>query len=481
MTCSRTIPPAGSRFHSAVENWTKFCLCQRFATFLAPGTDSRPRGVRNLRENGHKDHGNPGILLVCGNIPCARRIIIPRFQTPFGNAIRETQGKELPSLCRSAANRYRFNDASSRNDIVKQRMVLACSLILAIAMMALATARLTSGLAQGRKDAFEGPNRRADATTKRQLQGTASCAASVCHGGNELGQPRSEFTTWNALDPHVRAYQSLLSESGQEIAKHLNLKTAHEEPLCLKCHVDPGYENARPNFRKEDGVGCESCHGAALAWLTPHYRRNTPWEEKQTLGMTETKDLAVRVEVCARCHVGTPDCAVDHDLIAAGHPALRFEFATYFANLPPHWNVEKDKKTKRGQQANVIDFELCAWAIGQLITSANALELLSHRADPNSQKPWPEFAELDCFACHHDLQAKTWRQQAEHIGKRRPGTLTWNPWYRALLPDALALLKAPEPQKALHAPRGHARCPFKASERACGGPSQDRGEAGPTR
>ncbi len=46
---------------------------------------------------------------------------------------------------------------------------------------------------------------------------------------------------------------------------------------------------------------------------------------------------------------------VDHDLIAAGHPALRFEFATYFANLPPHWDVARDKKANSSDDC--ADFE----------------------------------------------------------------------------------------------------------------------------
>jgi ParB-like chromosome segregation protein Spo0J len=40
---------------------------------------------------------------------------------------------------------------------------------------------------------------------------------------------------------------------------------------------------------------------------------------------------------------------------------------------------------------------------------------------------WPEYAELDCFACHHDLTAPkdSWRQMEGYPG-RRPGTPPWN-------------------------------------------------------
>jgi hypothetical protein len=274
---------------------------------------------------------------------------------------------------------------------------------------------------------------------RRELVGTTSCATSVCHGGAELGSRGSEATAWQAFDPHARAFDTLLSATSRRIAAHLKLKgPAHEEPSCLKCHVDPGYTTARPNFRREAGVSCESCHGPAQDWLAPHYRAAWKTADKQAHGMTDTMSLPGRAAVCVGCHVGAADREVNHDLIAAGHPALRFEFATYFANLPPHWDVSR---TKAGA--------LEVWAVGQMVTSAGALDLLAHRADPASARPWPEFAELDCFACHHDLNSKSWRTSEAHLGKRRPGSLTINAWHHAMIPDVLSLAKSPRAQEAL--------------------------------
>jgi hypothetical protein len=48
---------------------------------------------------------------------------------------------------------------------------------------------------------------------------------------------------------------------------------------------------------------------------------------------------------------------------------------------------------------------------------------------------WPEFAEQDCFACHHDLQSPSLRQAQ---GGR--GVPEANRWHTAMLPAALAAL-----------------------------------------
>jgi hypothetical protein len=116
---------------------------------------------------------------------------------------------------------------------------------------------------------------------------------------------------------------------------------------------------------------------------------------------------------------------VDHDLISAGHPRLQFEFGTYRANMPAHWRQRKQAETD-------------VWAAGQRATAEAALALLAYRAKTG---PWPEFAEYDCFACHHSLTQPTWRQTGEP--RRPPGMIPWGSWYFAMIPQGgdLAVLK----------------------------------------
>jgi hypothetical protein len=203
---------------------------------------------------------------------------------------------------------------------------------------------------------------------------------------------------------------------------------AHEDARCLACHATAGTGPTAlaAEVVRGDGVGCESCHGAAERWLGPHTQgwwANLPEAEKRSgYGMRPTRALEARAAVCVDCHVGGPSRDVNHDLIAAGHPRLNFEFAAYLANMPPHW-VED----------TTGNFPARAWAIGQAATARAAADLLARRAGAAATgagaggAPWPEFSEHDCFACHHDLADESWRQARAAAGAA-PGTPAWGTW-----------------------------------------------------
>lgn len=268
-----------------------------------------------------------------------------------------------------------------------------------------------------------------------QWRGVGSCTSSNCHGGDTRdGLRGSEYAVWARLDPHARAFQVLSNERSQRIVRNLadgDERRAPQRPLCLACHADPAPANHRaPDFTLEDGVGCESCHGPAQKWLSNHYldswKTLTP-AEKEALGMHPTKQLETRLQQCVGCHVGSEQADVNHDLIAAGHPRLRFEAGSYLARMPHHWDAREDK-------ARYPDFEARAWALGQVESARRALDLLAARAAGAAagHKPWPEFAEYDCFACHHELTVEpTHTPREDH----KLGSLVWGNWYYTLLPD----------------------------------------------
>jgi hypothetical protein len=162
--------------------------------------------------------------------------------------------------------------------------------------------------------------------------------------------------------------------------------------------------------------------------------------------MNDLSDLSIRARICAGCHVGSPPITdedgkgmpardVNHDLIAAGHPRLAFELSSYQANMPPHWRPSGERRGVGPPVAKEVA-EDRIWSIGQLESARAALELLAHRA-AHRDRPWPEFAEYDCFACHHNLNEPSWRQAFRPVG-RRPGSLPWGSWYLGLTGPLLA-------------------------------------------
>jgi hypothetical protein len=241
----------------------------------------------------------------------------------------------------------------------------------------------------------------------------------------------NELTVWLERDPHAQAYRVLSNDLSTNMAERLRLgQPANRSELCLSCH-SPGDAAAATSSEPllADGVGCESCHGSARNWLTQHMLSN--WktksrEVKRELGMLDTKNLYHRTKACAACHVGisvavdSPGGDVNHDLIAAGHPALKFEFTAYLAKMPRHWT---EKSPGEG-------FDARAWAVGQAASASTAMRLLSSRALDREQ-PWPEFAEYDCYSCHHQLYGSG-TTRGEERNDATPGLPVWGTWYLSM-------------------------------------------------
>ena len=259
------------------------------------------------------------------------------------------------------------------------------------------------------------------------------------------GTKGSEYSTWINRDPHVRAYAVLSDSRSRQIERSLHpseasAPRAERDALCLDCHSPrPDQMSSCSTSPRTEGVGCENCHGPAGEWLTRHYRADRPTSDraKERFGMRPTKNLGVRSQVCADCHVGSPERFVTHDLIAAGHPALRYEFSLYLSVYPKHWSETADK-------ARIPDLEARAWRIGQLTSAKASLDILSHRAasveapSTAARPPWPEFAEYDCLSCHHSLKQKAERPFHGPAEQRRTlDSPDWATWYTSLLTRGL--------------------------------------------
>ena len=260
--------------------------------------------------------------------------------------------------------------------------------------------------------------------------GVSRCASTNCHGGPGPAVSRSEYSIWFESDPHAQAGAVLFNEKSIQIARNLKLPAAHQAKECLACHAPAAQHatGAAATLLVNDGVSCETCHGPASKWLAAHVRfdwETRPKAEQTDLyGFTQTDDVLARARMCADCHVGGPGRDVNHDLLAAGHPPLRFEFAAYHANMPTHWE----------RRARTTENEARLWLVGQFASAEAATGLLAARAREQDVKPWPEFSEYQCFACHHELQAPSWRQK-QGFASRRAGSYPWGTWNFTLLPE----------------------------------------------
>jgi hypothetical protein len=267
--------------------------------------------------------------------------------------------------------------------------------------------------------------------------GPGSCSATACHGGirpSATGRIlQNEYSTWVLQDKHAQAYKALETPEAQRMAKIMGLESATSAPRCLACHaLSVRAEKRGREFDVSEGVTCENCHGPASGWLGQHTLKNWQHSQSVSLGMRDLPNLQTRTEQCLTCHMGTADKNVDHELIAAGHPDLVFELDSYSAVMPAHWKKPDDPT-----------IGIRTWGVGQAVKLRESLNRLSRRA----QGPvWPEFAEMECFACHHDLTKSdaSWRQ-ARGYENRRPGNPPWNAAHYAVL---RVVLKSVDPQLA---------------------------------
>jgi hypothetical protein len=222
---------------------------------------------------------------------------------------------------------------------------------------------------------------------------------------------------------------------------------------CISCHgVVVGNNKVDDSFSLAEGVSCVVCHGPHAEWVGPHglvlerkkWRGLSRQVKEEKYGMTDLWDPLKRAALCASCHVGNAaeGKVVTHAMYAAGHPPLPgFEAATFSDAMPRHWQYlrEKDPAVQKilerdPERGQLEQTELVVYS--SLASLRASLQLLATQAEAdNAGSAWPELAQFDCYACHHDLKAKSWRQQRGYGG--RPGRPPMRAWPTALTPLAL--------------------------------------------
>lgn len=118
---------------------------------------------------------------------------------------------------------------------------------------------------------------------------------SMCHKSEAKGD---QYGKWLS-SKHAKAYETLCTPQAKETAEKAGVAGNPEQaPECLRCHVtafgvDAGLLDE--GFVKEDGVQCESCHGAGGDYKGLSVMKDR--EQAIAAGMVIPSE-----ETCVKCH-----------------------------------------------------------------------------------------------------------------------------------------------------------------------------------
>ncbi len=137
------------------------------------------------------------------------------------------------------------------------------------------------------------------ADNKHQYVGAQVCG--MCHKTDKSGQ---QFQKWQA-SKHSQAMKVLETADADKIAADHGVKgKAADTPQCLECHQTAYGAEASllgPKFSKEDGVQCESCHGAGNDYKTMSTMKDHQKALAAGLAALSTDDGSAE-KLCETCH-----------------------------------------------------------------------------------------------------------------------------------------------------------------------------------
>jgi hypothetical protein len=122
--------------------------------------------------------------------------------------------------------------------------------------------------------------------------GVKTCG--ICHKKDETG---NQLAKWQA-SPHAKAFEVLGTPEAKEAGKKLGVDNPQTSGKCLKCH-STAYNFtetvATEKIKPEDGVTCESCHGAGKNFMKKSVMENREQAIAAGLIYPATKQ-------CTLCH-----------------------------------------------------------------------------------------------------------------------------------------------------------------------------------
>ena len=107
-------------------------------------------------------------------------------------------------------------------------------------------------------------------------------------------------------------------------------------PFVIRRFQSVAPSRLQPGAHPDEGVSCETCHGAASGWLRGHTRTDWSYNTRVAAGMRDLRNLYMRANACVACHQNLAP-----ELLQAGHPDLFFELDGQSVAEPKHWHDEE--------------------------------------------------------------------------------------------------------------------------------------------
>lgn len=125
-----------------------------------------------------------------------------------------------------------------------------------------------------------------------QFVGAKKC--SLCHKKPEEG---NQYGIW--MDSkHAKAYEVLGTQAAKDAAAKLGIADPQTSGKCLKCHSTAywfGETKVSEDIAVEEGVSCESCHGAGKDYM----KKSIMQDQKSSI---ENGLLIPDEKTCLQCH-----------------------------------------------------------------------------------------------------------------------------------------------------------------------------------
>ena len=116
----------------------------------------------------------------------------------------------------------------------------------------------------------------------------------MCHFNATQGK---QYDIWFA-SKHAKAYAALATPEAKKIATEKGIADPQKDSKCLKCHVtgyDAPKEMLAATYAVDEGVSCESCHGAGEKYKDMKIMKDKALAQQNGLIIPDEK-------TCTRCH-----------------------------------------------------------------------------------------------------------------------------------------------------------------------------------